>query len=143
MDHDRRRDLNALGGLPATPVHQVPSRPQAYRFGAGVGDETFQLANRDWRKATDPQLGQLHHFLRFVQRLRGFSAMNHADGLTGHAPSLARLSTALRGGAAFTRVACWCGYQEVGCYHGVELYPTPARRFNHETVTTSPKMGGM
>ena len=35
----RRRDVNAFGGFPDTPVHQVPRRTQAHRFAARVGDK--------------------------------------------------------------------------------------------------------
>ena len=91
LDHDGRRDLNAFGGFPATPVHQVPSRPQANRFGGGAGDERLKLGDRDWRETSEPHLSELDHAFRLGQRLWGFAAVNHADGLSLHGPPLTRL----------------------------------------------------
>ena len=42
MDHDLGRDVNALGGFPDTPVHQVPRSSQAYRFRIRLRQKMFQ-----------------------------------------------------------------------------------------------------
>ena len=41
-NRDRRRDLNTFDGLPDRAIHQVPRGSQAYRLGAGAGDEFLQ-----------------------------------------------------------------------------------------------------
>ncbi len=56
--------------FPTTPVHQVPRRPQANRFGAGAGHERLKLGDRDWREASEPHLSELQRRLRFGHCLR-------------------------------------------------------------------------
>ena len=67
LDHDGRRDLNALGGSPDRPIDQRIRSLEAHLFGVGAGDESFKFADGTWRKVTYTQLGEFNHLCRSGQ----------------------------------------------------------------------------